>query len=67
MMAETVNKDSKINPEVVEKAARRRFSATYKAQILAEADLCTTSNELCRESRQRNFVQLWTGHLTAMS
>ncbi len=29
------------DPEVVPKAARRRFSAAYKLRILAEADACT--------------------------
>ncbi len=53
MMAETVKKDSKINPEVVEKAARRRFSATYKAKILAEADLCTALGQIGQLLRRK--------------
>jgi transposase len=60
MMAETVKKDSKINPEVVEKAARRRFSATYKAQILAEADLCTALGQIGQLLRREG---LYSSHL----
>lgn len=34
------------NPEVREKAARRRFTAAYKLQILKEAELCTGHGQL---------------------
>ena len=63
MMAETVKNDSKINPEVVEKAARRRFAATYKAKILAEADLCTARGQigllLRREGLYSSHLRTW--------
>ncbi len=32
--------------EVLEKAARRRFTAKYKQGILAEADACTEAGEM---------------------
>ncbi len=35
-----------IEAEIPEKARRRRFSAQYKAAILAEADRCSKSGEL---------------------
>ena len=60
MMAETVKNDSKINPEVVEKAARRRFAATYKAKILAEADLCTARGQIGQLLRREG---LYSSHL----
>ena len=59
-MAETVKKDSKINSEVVEKAAHRRFSATYKAPILAEADLCTALGQIGQLLRREG---LYSSHL----
>ena len=34
------------DPEVPEKAKRRRFSAEYKLAILREADACTQSGEV---------------------
>jgi transposase-like protein len=34
------------DPEVVEKKARRRFTAQYKLRILEEADACTASGQL---------------------
>ena len=34
------------DPEVAEKATRRRFSAEYKRQIVREADTCTTTGEV---------------------
>ena len=34
------------DPEVAERAARRRFAAEYKLQVLREADACTVPGEL---------------------
>ncbi|MBF0629189.1 MAG: hypothetical protein HQL91_13305, partial [Magnetococcales bacterium] len=34
------------DPEVVEKARRRTFSAEYKRRILEKADRCTESGEI---------------------
>ena len=34
------------DPEVVPRASRRRFSAAYKRQIVAEADACTKPGEI---------------------
>jgi transposase-like protein len=49
------------DPELVEQARRRTFSAEYKLRILQEADACTQPGEigalLCREG-------LYTSHLT---
>jgi hypothetical protein len=44
---------SRPDPEVAEKAQRRRFSATYKERILAEAERCTEPGELGAQ-RERN-------------
>ena len=35
-----------IDPEVPEKAKRRRFSAEYKLRILEEADRCVDSGQI---------------------
>jgi transposase-like protein len=34
------------DPEVTEKAARRKFTAAYKSRILKEAELCTKPGQL---------------------
>jgi hypothetical protein len=34
------------NPEVADKATRRRFTAAYKRRIVREADKCTKPGEL---------------------
>ena len=34
------------NPEVAEKAARRKFTAKYKLRILREADACATQGQM---------------------
>jgi len=39
-MSELIEKKLEKPVEVLEKATRRRFTAAYKAQILAEADAC---------------------------
>ncbi len=48
------------DPEVVEKAARRRFSAAYKVGILAEADSCTEPGEIGALLRREG---LYSSHL----
>jgi transposase len=49
------------DPELVEQAKRRRFSAEYKARILAEADECTRPGEVGELLRREG---LYTSHLT---
>ncbi len=49
------------DPELVEQAKRRSFTAEYKARILAEADACTRSGEVGELLRREG---LYTSHLT---
>jgi transposase-like protein len=49
------------NPELVEQAKRRSFTAKYKARILAEADACTQPGEVGELLRREG---LYTSHLT---
>jgi transposase-like protein len=49
------------DPELVEQAKRRRFTAEYKAKILAKADACTRSGEVGELLRREG---LYTSHLT---
>jgi len=49
------------DPELVEQAKRRTFSAEYKARILAEADACTRPGEVGELLRRKG---LYTSHLT---
>ena len=49
------------DPELVEQAKRRSFTAGYKAKILAEADACTRPGELGALLRREG---LYTSHLT---
>ena len=49
------------DPELVEQAKRRTFSAEYKAKILAEADACTRPGEVGELLRREG---LYTSHLT---
>lgn len=48
--------------EVSSKARRRRFTAKYKAQILAEADACSKKGELGALLRREG---LYSSHLAA--
>lgn len=50
------------NPEVVERATRRRFSASYKARIVEEADACQKQGELGALLRREG---LYSSHLSA--
>jgi transposase-like protein len=49
------------DPELVELAKRRKFTAEYKARILAEADGCTGPGEIGVLLRREG---LYTSHLT---
>ena len=49
------------DPELVEQAKRRKFTAKYKAEILAEADACTKPGEIGELLRREG---LYTSHLT---
>lgn len=49
------------DPELIEQAKRRSFTAEYKARILAEADACTKPGEVGELLRREG---LYTSHLT---
>jgi transposase-like protein len=49
------------DPELVEKARRRKFTAEYKFSIVAEADACTRPGELGALLRREG---LYSSHLT---
>jgi transposase len=49
------------DPELVEQAKRRTFTAKYKARVLAEADACTRPGEVGELLRREG---LYTSHLT---
>ena len=49
------------DPELVEQAKRRSFTAEYKARILAKADACTQPGEVGELLRREG---LYTSHLT---
>lgn len=49
------------DPELIEQAKRRTFTAKYKARILAEADACTAPGEVGELLRREG---LYTSHLT---
>jgi transposase len=49
------------DPELVEQAKRRSFTAEYKARVLAEADACTQPGEIGELLRREG---LYTSHLT---
>ena len=49
------------DPELVEKARRRKFTAEYKLSIVAEADACTRPGELGALLRREG---LYSSHLT---
>lgn len=52
--------DKRPNPEVVPKAARRRFGAEYKLRVLGEADRCTAWGEIGALLRREG---LYSSHL----
>jgi transposase-like protein len=49
------------DPELVERAKRRRFTAKYKLEILEQADACTEPGEVGELLRREG---LYTSHLT---
>jgi transposase len=49
------------DPELVEQAQRRRFTAEYKLRVLREADACTKPGEIGELLRREG---LYTSHLT---
>ncbi len=49
------------DPEVAERAARRRFTAEYKLRVLREADTCAGTGELGALLRREG---LYSSHLT---
>ena len=49
------------DPELVERPARRRYSAEYKLRIVQEADACTAPGEVGALLRREG---LYTSHLT---
>jgi len=49
------------DPELVEQAKRRTFTAGFKARVLAEADACTAPGEVGELLRREG---LYTSHLT---
>ena len=65
----TENADKKIekNPEVTEKASRRRFTTEYKRRIALEAQRCTEPGEigalLRREGLYASVVSRWRRQL----
>src|SRR5512135_2031474 len=50
-----------LDPELVEQAKRRSFTAEYKARILAEADACSEPGQIGELLRREG---LYTSHLT---
>jgi transposase len=49
------------DPELVEQAKRRKFTASYKLEILTQADACTAPGEIGELLRREG---LYTSHLT---
>ena len=49
------------DPEVAERAARRRFTAEYKLQVLRHAEACASSGEVGALLRREG---LYSSHLT---
>ncbi len=70
-MTEPTGKKVSENPEVVEKAARRRFTTEYKQRIVMEADQCSQRGELGallrREGLYSSTVGQWRRQLQESS
>jgi transposase-like protein len=70
-MTEPTGKKVSENPEVVEKAARRRFTVEYKQRIVMEADQCSQRGELGtllrREGLYSSTVRQWRRQLRESS
>jgi transposase-like protein len=62
-MTESTSEKVSKNPEVVQKATRRRFTAQYKERIAKEAEQCTEPGELGallrREGLYSSSLQRW--------
>ncbi len=70
-MTESTDQKVDKNPEVVEKARRRRFTAEYKYGIATEAEACNEPGELGallrREGLYSSIVQSWRRQLRESS
>jgi transposase-like protein len=66
-MIDTPEKKLQKDPEVVEKAARRRFTAEYKRQVALEAEQCQQPGEigalLRREGLYSSVLARWRRQL----
>ena len=66
-MTDTPEKKLQKDPEVIEKAARRRFTAEYKRQIALEAEQCKQPGEigalLRREGLYSSLLARWRRQL----
>ena len=66
-MTETANKKVQKNPEVTQKASRRRFTSEYKRGIAMEADNCRQPGEigalLRREGLYSSVLARWRRQL----
>jgi len=66
-MTDTAGKKLQKDPEVVEKASRRRFTAQYKRQIALEAEQCSQPGEigalLRREGLYSSVLARWRRQL----
>ena len=66
-MTEKAGKNLEKDPEVVEKASRRRFTAEYKRRIALEAEQCVQPGEigalLRREGLYSSVVTRWRRQL----
>lgn len=66
-MTNSIENKAEKNPEVVEKASRRRFTMDYKQRIAAEAEQCGKSGELGallrREGLYSSLVLRWRRQL----
>lgn len=66
-MTETANKKVEKDPEVTQKAARRRFTADYKRRIALEAESCSEPGEigtlLRREGIYSSVLARWRRQL----
>ena len=66
-MTEKAEKNLEKDPEVVEKASRRRFTAEYKRRIALEAEQCVQPGEigalLRREGLYSSVVTRWRRQL----
>ncbi len=73
MANRTTNDGLRLNPEVPERAKRRRFTAEYKMRIVQEADRCSAGEQgalLRREGLYSSHLAAWrrqrdTGALAA--